>query len=202
MTWPTKTDFVDGDVLTASQVNNIGTNLNEFDPTGITAGYVLTADGAGSVNWAGAGGTIVQAVQATVTSGNVSTSGTTDVSTGLSVTITPTSVANKLFFVSTTNFSIAQTSSSNQHLGRVRLKDNTAGTFISQGNFGGQSFTYAVNEKDWWAPGLTAQYTPPNTSARTFELFFRAVYASLYIVELQASATEPAFFSVFEVAYT
>lgn len=51
MTWPTKTDFVDGDVLTAVQVNNIGTNLNEADPTGITDGYVLTADGAGGMGW-------------------------------------------------------------------------------------------------------------------------------------------------------
>jgi hypothetical protein len=51
MTWPTKTDFVDGNVLTAAQVNNIGTNLNEADPTGITDGYVLTADGAGSMGW-------------------------------------------------------------------------------------------------------------------------------------------------------
>jgi hypothetical protein len=51
MTWPTKTDFVDGDVLTATQVNNIGTNLNEADPTGITDGYVLTADGAGGMGW-------------------------------------------------------------------------------------------------------------------------------------------------------
>jgi len=51
MTWPTKTDFVDGDVLTAAQVNNIGTNLNLADPTGITDGYVLTADGADSMGW-------------------------------------------------------------------------------------------------------------------------------------------------------
>lgn len=51
MTWPTKTDFVDGDVLNASQMNNIGTNLNLADPTGITDGYVLTADGADSMGW-------------------------------------------------------------------------------------------------------------------------------------------------------
>lgn len=51
MTWPTKTDFVDGDVLTAAQVNNIGTNLNLANPTGITDGYVLTADGANSMGW-------------------------------------------------------------------------------------------------------------------------------------------------------
>ena len=51
MTWPTKDDFVDGDVLTAAQVNNIADNLNLADPTGITDGYVLTADGAGSMGW-------------------------------------------------------------------------------------------------------------------------------------------------------
>lgn len=49
MTWPTKTDFVDGDVLTAAQVNNVGTNLNLYDPTSATTGQVPIADGAGSV---------------------------------------------------------------------------------------------------------------------------------------------------------
>lgn len=52
MTWPTKTDFVDGDVLTAAQVNNIGTNLNEFDPSSATSGQVWFADGAGSGSFA------------------------------------------------------------------------------------------------------------------------------------------------------
>jgi hypothetical protein len=56
MTWPTKTDFVDGDVLTAAQVNNIGTNLNEADPTSATLGQVLTADGAGGMAFQDAGG--------------------------------------------------------------------------------------------------------------------------------------------------
>lgn len=48
MAWPTKTDFVDGDVLTAAQVNNIGTNLNVFNPTSATNGQVWTANGSGS----------------------------------------------------------------------------------------------------------------------------------------------------------
>lgn len=51
MTWPTKTDFVDGDVLTAAQVNNIGTNLNVFDPTSATSGQVPIANGTGSAAW-------------------------------------------------------------------------------------------------------------------------------------------------------
>lgn len=56
MTWPTKTDFVDGDVLTASQMNNIGSNLNLANPTSATAGQVLTADGAGSMSFQDGGG--------------------------------------------------------------------------------------------------------------------------------------------------
>lgn len=51
MTWPTKTDFVDGDVLSASQMNNIGTNLNVFNPTSATNGQVLTANGSGSASY-------------------------------------------------------------------------------------------------------------------------------------------------------
>lgn len=47
MAWPTKTDFVDGDVLTAAQVNNIGTNLNIFNPTSATNGQVWIANGSG-----------------------------------------------------------------------------------------------------------------------------------------------------------
>jgi hypothetical protein len=49
MTWPTKDDFIDGDVLTAAQVNNIADNLNLYDPTSATLGQVPIADGAGSV---------------------------------------------------------------------------------------------------------------------------------------------------------
>ena len=51
MTWPTKTDFVDGDVLSAAQVNNIGTNLNIFNPTSVAANKVLTADGSNDADY-------------------------------------------------------------------------------------------------------------------------------------------------------
>ena len=75
MTWPTKTDFVDGDVLTATQVNNIGTNLNLANPTGITDGYVLTADGAGSMGWEEVAG----GAYTLLTSGTISSAATTDI---------------------------------------------------------------------------------------------------------------------------
>ena len=69
MTWPTKDDFVDGDVLTAAQVNNIGTNLNLYDPTSATSGQVPIADGAGSVAF----GTPVSGGMTSITSGTLST---------------------------------------------------------------------------------------------------------------------------------
>ena len=79
MAWPTKTDFVDGDVLTAAQVNNIGTNLNLANPTGITDGFVLTATGTGSMGWEAvpSGGMTLLATanlsgQTTVTVSNIS----------------------------------------------------------------------------------------------------------------------------------
>jgi len=70
MTWPTKTDFVDGDVLTATQVNNIGTNLNVFDPTSATIGQVPVADGAGSAAWGAVASGLTLITTVTVTSGS------------------------------------------------------------------------------------------------------------------------------------
>lgn len=67
MTWPTKDDFVDGDVLTAAQVNNIADNLNLFDPTSATSGQVPVANGAGSVAWGSS------ASMSTITSGTLPT---------------------------------------------------------------------------------------------------------------------------------
>lgn len=70
MTWPTKNDFVDGDVLTAAQVNNIGNNLNEFDPTSASSGQVWVADGAGSGAYASPGGGLTLLGSVALTSGS------------------------------------------------------------------------------------------------------------------------------------
>lgn len=76
MAWPTKTDFVDGDVLTAAQVNNIGTNLNLANPTGITDGYVLTANGANSMGWEA----VDAASYTLISSGTISSASTVTIS--------------------------------------------------------------------------------------------------------------------------
>lgn len=69
MTWPTKDDFADGDVLTAAQVNNIADNLNIFDPTSATTGQIWTADGAGSGSYQ----TVASGAFSTLASGNLPT---------------------------------------------------------------------------------------------------------------------------------
>ena len=46
--WPSKNNFANGDVLTATNMNNIGDTLNVFDPTSATSGQVWTANGSGS----------------------------------------------------------------------------------------------------------------------------------------------------------
>ena len=69
MTWPTKDDFADGDVLTAAQVNNIADNLNIFDPTSATTGQIWTADGAGSGSYQ----TVASGAFSTLASGSLPT---------------------------------------------------------------------------------------------------------------------------------
>lgn len=80
MTWPTKTDFVDGDVLNASQMNNIGSNLNIFNPTSATNGQVWVADGSGG----GAFGTPVSGGWTSLATGTITSGSSSDI-TGYSM---------------------------------------------------------------------------------------------------------------------
>lgn len=50
--WPSKNNFANGDVLTASNMNNIADTLNVFNPTSATNGQVWTANGSGSGSYA------------------------------------------------------------------------------------------------------------------------------------------------------
>ena len=46
--WPSKNNFANGDVLTATNMNNIADTLNVFNPTSATNGQVWQANGSGS----------------------------------------------------------------------------------------------------------------------------------------------------------
>lgn len=56
--WPAKADYATGDVLSATNMNDLAGVVNFMNPTGTTNGYVLTADSTqtGKVKWAAAGG--------------------------------------------------------------------------------------------------------------------------------------------------
>lgn len=73
--WPSKNNFVDGDVLTATNMNNIGDTLNVFNPTSATNGQVWVANGTGS----GAYGTLTTSTWSSITS-STSTSNTVNLS--------------------------------------------------------------------------------------------------------------------------
>jgi hypothetical protein len=119
--FPAKTNFATGDVLTATNMNDITGTLNLLNPAakGVifaasaantplavtvgTNGQVLTADSTVSagVKWStvgGGGGKVLQVVQATYsTSTTIASSTFTD--TGLSVSITPSLTTSKILII-------------------------------------------------------------------------------------------------------
>lgn len=61
--WPTKANYATGDVLSATNMNDLSGTVNYLDPTSATDGQILTRDAAsaGKVKWAtaaGGGGTV------------------------------------------------------------------------------------------------------------------------------------------------
>lgn len=126
MTWPTKTDFVDGDVLTAAQVNNIGTNLNLYDPTSATAGQVPIADGAGSVAFGAAAAGALSIM--TPTSVTTST-GTATINADGSITLSAASGlgVNGVFTSAKTNYLIHFNTSYNTSGGTDWIRMATGG---------------------------------------------------------------------------
>lgn len=74
--WPSKNNFANGDVLTATNMNNIGDTLNVFNPTSATNGQIWVANGSGS----GAYTTVTSGGWTQITSGNLSGSTVTSAS--------------------------------------------------------------------------------------------------------------------------
>lgn len=124
MAWPTKTDFVDGDVLTAAQVNNIGTNLNLYNPTSATNGQVPIANGSGSVAF----GTLSTAAYTVISSGTLSTATGT-----LTLSSIPGTYKDLILYVR--NF-YAATSGANA---RIQFNNNSGTVYWANGLYGGGS---------------------------------------------------------------
>ena len=71
--WPSKNNFANGDVLTATNMNNIADTLNVFNPTSATNGQVPIANGSGGVAY----GTPVSGSYTQLTTGALSGSSLT-----------------------------------------------------------------------------------------------------------------------------
>lgn len=101
--WPSKNNFADGDVLSASNMNNIGDTLNVFNPTSATNGQVWVANGAGS----GAFSTLGSGLALVSPTTTANTGGTATINTGGTVTFSGacTSISLNGCFTSTyTNY--------------------------------------------------------------------------------------------------
>lgn len=200
--WPSKNNFVNGDVLTAANMNNIADTLNVFNPTSATNGQVWTANGTGGGSFQSPGGPIKQGVRAVRTAGNVGTSSGTDVATGLSVTITPTSTSNFFWIVASIPTNLAKTASSNQGRGYVRIRDNTAATMVAT-TFVGRVWVTGTTEftADYQHVGMSVTYAVPSLAARTFEIYLNSINASLYTLNMLADTTTPSYLTVYEVGF-
>jgi len=86
--WPSKNNFANGDVLTATNMNNIGDTLNVFNPTSATSGQVWTANGSGSGSYASIASATKIMKPTSVSVG----SGTATINTDGSVTLTNVTV--------------------------------------------------------------------------------------------------------------
>ena len=85
--WPSKNNFADGDVLTATNMNNIADTLNVFDPTSATNGQVWTANGSGGGSFAAPASGYVLVKPTSVSA----VSGTATINSSGSVTLTSAS---------------------------------------------------------------------------------------------------------------
>ena len=170
MTWPTKTDFVDGDVLTAAQVNNIGTNLNIFDPTSATTGQVWIADGAGSGSFQPvAGGLPIATPTSTANTGGTVTIESNGV---VSITGSCTSVSLNGVFTSTYKNYLVQfysLTASAQTAPRLRLRasgtDNTTASSYQRqwAIFTNVANSYQASDNHWELPDIYATYNSAYT---------------------------------------
>lgn len=141
MAWPTKTDFVDGDVLSASQMNNIGTNLNLYNPTSATNGQVPIANGAGSVAF----GTLSTDSMTVISSGNLPTGSGT-----LTLSSIPTTYNSLELYLSDWRMA-----TNGQNI-QFRFNNLSTSVYEQGGYYGTTSFTSFLNLNTQFFPfGLT-----------------------------------------------
>jgi len=132
--WPSKNNFANGDVLTATNMNNIGDTLNVFNPTSATNGQIWVANGSGS----GSFQTVSAASMTSLATGTMST--TTTSITGISASYKDLILEiYGVTFGSNSAISIGVNNSTNNYIGAISSCLNgtytTAGSTYSYANF-------------------------------------------------------------------
>jgi hypothetical protein len=190
--WPTKANYATGDVLSATNMNDLSGTVNLINPTakgdlfagsaantytklGVgTNNQVLTADSstATGLKWAAAagGGKVLQVVSATTTTLTLIQS-TSFTDTALSCSITPTASTSKILVLVTQNF-VNYSGVGERAAGYQLLRGATAVNVIGSG---GYEYTYdnsstTVNGRNFRAVHtITYLDSPATTSATTYK---------------------------------
>jgi len=162
-----------------------GTGADTFSRLAVgTNGQVLTADSTVSptgLKWAtpaGGGGKVLQVVQGTYNT-ELSTNSTTYVTTGLTVSITPTSATSKIYVHAIVN-GLTKYSGSASNAAQIRLYRNATTTTVITST--GINYTGVDNINQ--GQGII-QYldSPATTSATTYDVYFanRTVASAIYV---------------------
>ena len=146
---------------------SVGGNNTLVLPTGNgSSGQVLSTNGSGALSWIGAG-KILQVAQATLGS-TVTTSSTSATSTGLSVSITPSSSSNKVLL-----FASATIGHSGTNLARFAF---ARGTTVINGGSGNSGAVYYINTSGNGNTGVPWSMTyldsPSTTSSTTYSVYY------------------------------
>lgn len=174
MTLPT--DYVDGDVLTAADVNAITTAVNAITSVG----------------------KVKKVATASNTSGG-STSSATYVDTGIQISYTPVNASNTLIISCDFYGGISGFTGSGLMLGEFQIYDSTAAAGITVRRTGITLDSTSSNDRQYQHPihmiGIT---NAGSTSARTYKLRFQKS-AGTCQVDAFATATQIAYITVTEV---
>jgi hypothetical protein len=135
-----------------------------------TTGQVLTVSG-GIPSWAtpaGGGGKVLQVIQDTDLT-SFSTTSTSAVDTGLSVTITPSSATSKIMVFATIAGAYSNTSGATTYI-QPQFNLQRSSTILQQGAYGPYNFASSTNRQIIQTQSFTYLDSPATTSATTYKI--------------------------------
>lgn len=174
MTLPT--DYIDGDVLTAADVNAITTAVNAITSVG----------------------KVKKVATASFTSG-ASTSSTNDSDTGFSISYTPINASNTLIITGNFSGGLSGITAAGSQIGSWQIYDSTAAASITYRQIEALYDTTTSNGRVMQVPvSMIGVTTANSTSARTYKIR-QAVATNDHQIDAIASANDLAYMTVIEV---